>query len=142
MNNDASLIRQILDVITQHKSQEVPMSNTPNTPAISIGSTQSEIESPRQFKDYMSDAEKRIQLAQQSNYDDDNVVDPRDVANPADGTKHFLPPLQLRIEMLKKITGVQPKNSEEDAKDGSSPELDQRQREVLAHTDGDDPTAQ
>jgi hypothetical protein len=49
--------------------------------------------------------------------------DPREVSSPIDDNEIFIPPLQQRIEMLKKLTGVEHKD-----------------REMMAHLDGDDPT--
>lgn len=57
-------------------------------------------------------------------HSDECDVDPRAVLSPMDDEETFIPPLQQRIEMLKKLTGVNPKD-----------------REILAHIDADDPTA-
>lgn len=50
--------------------------------------------------------------------------DPREVKNAMDRDDVFIPPLQQRIEMLKKLTGVEPHD-----------------KVVMAHIDGDDVTA-
>jgi len=50
-------------------------------------------------------------------------VDPTTVPSAFDKDDIYIPPLQQRIEMLKKLTGVTPHD-----------------REILSHADGDDPT--
>lgn len=43
---------------------------------------------------------------------DKNDPDPRDVKNALDSDHIYIPPLQQRIEMLKKLTGDNPKDRE------------------------------
>lgn len=50
--------------------------------------------------------------------------DPRDIKNAMDRDDIFIPPLQQRIEMLKKLTGVEPHD-----------------KVIMSHIDGDDVTA-
>lgn len=129
--NDVNFIRKIIDLLSN--TDQTPQQISPQ--ALSQqGASSDSSNFVGQLKDYI----KKLDQPQDN---DSNIVDPRDVASPADGDTHFLPPLQLRIEMLKKLTGVEQKHQEQDAQDGSSPELDAQKRQILAHTDGDDPTA-
>jgi len=54
--------------------------------------------------------------------DDEDGDEDHDIKNPMDKDDIFIPPLQQRIEMLKKMTGIEPKG-----------------KEIVAHVDGDAP---
>lgn len=77
------------------------------------------------------DSKKSKQSAEQPEIKDTDIHitvgdrhDPRDIESPLDGDEIFIPPLQQRIEMLKKLSGIEPDN-----------------KDLAVHLDSDDPTA-
>jgi hypothetical protein len=97
---DLEFIRQLLNIIDNTHSEDSPEQSL----------------SKQSADDYISVVD--------NNDRDVDDPDPRDVKNAMDKDDIFIPPLQQRIEMLKKLTGVNPKD-----------------REILSHIDGDDVTA-
>lgn len=97
---DLEFIRQLLNIIDNTRSEDSPEQSL----------------SKQSADDYIS-----VVGNDERDVDD---PDPRDVKNAMDKDDIFIPPLQQRIEMLKKLTGVNPKD-----------------REILSHIDGDDVTA-
>ena len=98
---DLEFIRQLLNIIDKAHSED----------------------SPEQSLSKPS-ADNYLSMVDDDDDRDVNDPDPRDVKNALDKDDIFIPPLQQRIEMLKKLTGVNPKD-----------------REILSHVDGDDVTA-
>lgn len=97
---DLDFIRYLIDIVDQHTTND---------------------QDNESDKPHYSDS---IVSVIDTNDNDENDPDPRDVKNALDKDDIYIPPLQQRIEMLKKLTGVNPKD-----------------REILSHIDGDDPTA-
>lgn len=103
---DLDFIRHLIDIVDQHTAD-----NQEN---------ESEIPSTHHYADDF------VSVVDNNERQDDegDDVNPREVKNALDKDNIYIPPLQQRIEMLKKLTGVNPKD-----------------REILSHIDADDPTA-
>jgi hypothetical protein len=131
--NTVSNIRSLIDLVSQHE-----LTSLDNTPIISIkAQSDNKDETIKRLIDYINELEQE----QSGTIDDEDDHDPRDIPSPADDDERFLPPLQLSIELQKKLAGVQPKNTEEDSEDGHSPFLDAKTRKLVSHIYGDDPSS-
>lgn len=111
---DLDFIRYLIDLVDQNQSGKEQLNddddNSPESDA--APTTHHPQNAYSQLHDVTKDKEQT------------NDPNPQDIKNAMDSEDIFIPPLQQRIEMLKKLTGVNPKD-----------------REILSHIDGDDPTA-
>lgn len=116
---DLDFIRYLIDLVDQHNtnnSEEKPVEET---------SEDGDVAQSHHYADnFVSVVGNEFDGKKKDNDDNDDDVNPTEIKNSLDSEDIYIPPLQQRIEMLKKLTGVNPKD-----------------REILSHIDGDDPTA-
>ena len=53
-----------------------------------------------------------VVVVQSDDDDDDNSVDPTEIDSPVDDDTTFVPPLQAKIEIMKKMAGIEQKNQD------------------------------
>jgi hypothetical protein len=105
---DSEFIKYLINIIDQKGSKNISSDDTENY-------DDDEYEDDDTSIDSLSNKSINITI--------NDRTDPKDIKSPIDGAKIFIPPLQQRIEMLKKLSGVTPDN-----------------QDSMASTSGDDPT--
>lgn len=100
---ETNFIRQLLDVIDAQHDAAVEAAIASRMPAEEAEEIETLPKAPPVIN-------VTVVAPVESGEETSNGVNPEEVDSPIDHDDIFIPPLQAKIEMMKKLTGVQPKN--------------------------------